>query len=1237
MRLRLFSLESGWRIRLVLALVVLSLLISVSAFAADPLASYDEQGAQLARQVLTRPNDPESLLDFYSLRDLEDRLSDPDLVGRTCKALAAKRLPLDLRMSVNGCLLDNNLIMADFDALAKATENLGVINRYMVIGPFDNEGGSGMNQAYGPESGFDPSASFEGKQGQVSWRLFPAGLNYFGALKFKRIMVPDSQSLAYAYARVHSKSNQKAVLWVALSGEAKIWLNGALVYAANGERRFRAWQDAVPVTLTRGVNELVVKNGVRDGDWLIRLALLGSDGKPLRGVSGMTASDQAENLAAFPQSAQVFNLGANEPPKPLSLTLETLMKRYEKNPSARLALAISKLSQKRANFPKETRIAEEWEDKALELAPQDAEVLLWCNTVYSDVNKRFGCLTAGHAQYPDDPRFAVKLAAFFKREQQDLKARKLLEPVLDHPAVVYAAQTQMMSLESDNGLSSAAYLRAQALARRFPSMLAAQWKLIRMQKSRNEPEKAVKTVQAILDKRPGHRVALTWMYDYHLERREVVEALAMLDRRLKREPYLLNLYMSKAWLLDGLGRMEEARTALETLLSFAPDNTDAIEELAQLEHRRGNDERALALYDRSLEIHPQNPSLKRYLQILKPSQERFEKPYILDIESAIADNPPPTEGQDMAEVLADIAVWKVFENGLSSEYHQQIARVLDDNGVKRFRSYTVSYTPQEQMVKILQARIVRPDGSVLENVYENDFAVGGSDRMYYNMRMVAVSFPDLEPGDVVEFQYRIDDIGRQNLFADYFGTMRLLQSTVPVKRWETVVLMPPTRTLYTNTPRYAAEPMIDELDGVRRHIWQASDLPKINQEPESPNLIEIADFLHISTFKDWQEMGDWYWGLIKDQFIAKDELKQKVAELIKGIDDPKERIRVIHEWVVTKTRYVALEFGIHSFKPYQVNQIYQRKFGDCKDKATLLVTMLKEAGIDAQIAIIRAGVGKVPQAYPPSLAMFNHAIAYLPDYDLYLDGTAEYAGMDMLPFQDRGGQVMLVSPEGTRFTTVPDGKPEDNQQIRVAQITLDAAGYAIATVTTTQTGTYSSMYRRYFQDVERRKEMLEKLLNSENPGAELLEFSFTGMEDINAPVVLTYRARMPKFVRVEGGGLAAYANLNRPDLVAQHASLSQRDYPVEIKRLTRTVWRTEMTLPAGMTVSHLPDSVERENDAAKFIMRTSQQGGRIVVEGELVYKTKTIGLDLYPAFREFCQDVTQAFREEIRLSNETIN
>ena len=142
-------------------------------------------------------------------------------------------------------------------------------------------------------------------------------------------------------------------------------------------------------------------------------------------------------------------------------------------------------------------------------------------------------------------------------------------------------------------------------------------------------------------------------------------------------------------------------------------------------------------------------------------------------------------------------------------------------------------------------------------------------------------------------------------------------------------------------------------------------------------------------------MGRYYWGLVRDQLTPNEELRRTVDTVLQGVDRKDEQavVRALYNFVVTNTRYVALEFGIHGYKPYRVDRVLARRFGDCKDKASLIHAMLKVAGVDSRLVLLRMrdlgahrrGAGEPRRLQP------RHRLRAA-SFDLYLDGTAEFHG-----------------------------------------------------------------------------------------------------------------------------------------------------------------------------------------------------------------------------------------------------
>src|SRR5262249_42873320 len=150
-------------------------------------------------------------------------------------------------------------------------------------------------------------------------------------------------------------------------------------------------------------------------------------------------------------------------------------------------------------------------------------------------------------------------------------------------------------------------------------------------------------------------------------------------------------------------------------------------------------------------------------------------------------------------------------------------------------------------------------------------------RVYYDQRERVIVFPNLEPGDVVELRYRVDDVAYRNQFADYFGDIHFFQSFSPAERADYILITPKGRHFYFNRPVLAGLRYQREIENdLVIHRWNAHGVPALRREEGMPGMTEVAPYLHVSTYQTWEEVGRWYWGLIRDQLHADEELKRIV-------------------------------------------------------------------------------------------------------------------------------------------------------------------------------------------------------------------------------------------------------------------------------------------------------------------------------------------------------------------------
>jgi hypothetical protein len=326
-----------------------------------------------------------------------------------------------------------------------------------------------------------------------------------------------------------------------------------------------------------------------------------------------------------------------------------------------------------------------------------------------------------------------------------------------------------------------------------------------------------------------------------------------------------------------------------------------------------------------------------------------------------------------------------------------------------------------------------------------------------------------------------------------------------------------------------------------------------------------------------------------DQVLAKVDRKDELAV-----------VRAIYNFVVTNTRYVALEFGIHGYKPYRVDRVLSRRFGDCKDKASLIHAMLKVAGVDSRLVLLRMRDLGALSGEPASLAAFNHAIAYVPKFDLYLDGTAEFHGARELPSSDRVANVLIVEPQGeSRFLTTPEASAEDN----VTQLTLDVQlqpdGSASLVGGSRASGQSAPQYRRAYQSAATRKSTLERAWAQTFPGLTVNEVKLSDPTRLDEQVAVDFQMQVPRYAESAPGTLRFLAFGSSRSYMQTFAQLPQRNYDLVMSSPWTQRFTLRHQLPAGYRVAQLPAPYTEQTPFGRVRLTQRIEDGKLVAEGEL--------------------------------------
>ncbi len=1119
------------------------------------------------------------------------------------------------------------------------TRSLGYVGTWTVVGPFENERGSGLKRSFGPEKEFIPSKRYRGKVREVGWRAVNGTDAAGGYIDLDALFRPDDQVLAHAAFALVLSRPETVALHFGSDEAVVVWVNGFEVLRRDVRRPFRPDQDRVGLRLAAGSHRVLVKVCNQDGPWGFSLRITRIDGGRLVG-----ARFSAENLDIA---------GAVSAPRPELLPVPWDSRLYwrklaEKgDPVAALKLAVLLLHQRPHDA--KSRQAHQWARKAAEGLKDFAYAHYLAARALSrryqhraemEENLRRESLERAVAL---DARFAeayLDLASYHKNETDNLtKAEALVGKALEineayAPARVYRAWLlERRGWPLEYRLALEALVKSET-GKAYPDALV---RLASIEKARGYLDRAEGLAARALALGRGSS-ARSLRVNALLGLGKAREAEALLRSALLGRPFSLSGRKRLARFLEAVGRLEEAADMVEEALRIAPEDTGLLLEVARLEGLQGRDNRMIAHMRRALDLDPKLSRVERHLQFLEAGKKSFYAGLEVDASAALkGDSGPPAEAVEMNAshyYLFRHRVVNVNPDGTRSEYGHFMTRILTEAGGRRFARFSVPYSSYDQQGRILEARVIRSDGRMEPGSIRNPAV-----RSYYGY--ARVTFQALNVGDTVEVVWRRDDI-RQSFFGDYFGMIHLFQASdlAAVGESRLDLILPAKRSFHfqvkNGRPDHEKE---KRPDGTVHHRYRMRGLKGLRLESRQPDPEEFAPLVAVTTYEDWNAFASWWWNLIREQVRADDAIRAKVKELTRDKKTRAEKIRALYEFVVTEINYTAWEFGVHGYKPYEASAIFARRFGDCKDKAILLCTMLAEIGVKAYPVIIHADTPRSQDDLTlPMVEHFNHCIAYLPgdkgDSGTFMDGTATFHPLGVLPDMDRGARVLVVEAGKAVLRDVPWGTPEANGARTEYDVFLKPGGGAEIRITLTPVGAAAVTLRdRFASQKGLRRKRLEDWFAPLFGKVALKDMHFSDLEDLAEPVKIQATLEVDSFLRAEDGRYFLKYAFRRHGLSGLVTARTRRfDLLLGPPRMEFT--RVRYRFPPGMKAEALPAATDYEGPHGTFSVRTTRTEDGVVVKRKVRLTATRVSRDAYPTFQKFVQalDGSEAHTLEVFLS-----
>jgi cellulose synthase operon protein C len=567
-----------------------------------------------------------------------------------------------------------------------------------------------------------------------------------------------------------------------------------------------------------------------------------------------------------------------------------------------------------------------------------------------------------------------------------------------------------------------------------------------------------------------------------------------------------------------------------------------------------------------------------------------------------------------------------------------IVRILNERGKENFSEAPIEYDSTDEKVQLEYARTIRPDGSVVDvgSRHIRDVSKYLNFPLYSNARVFIISFPEITEGATIEYKvtiYRSELINKKD-----FVIPLALQAQEPVLDSRFSLIMPADRplTVATINKQYnvfgaGLEPEVLETESTRTFRWQFKNIPQIIPEPEMPPAHEINPAILMSSFTSWNDIYDWWWKLAKDKIKADRAIKQKVGELTAGKANDEARLQAIHNFCAQKIRYVAVEYGQAGYEPHQAADIFRNKYGDCKDQAILLVTMLREAGFQAwPVLIPTRDAFNMNPGFPAM--MFNHCIAAVSwKGDLvFMDPTAETCSFGDLPAADQDRTVLVVKKDGYLAAQTPLFPARHNTIRQKAVLALDADEAVQGQRSISSMGVYDQAQRYWLlytvPDVV--KDRIASKIQEISIGASLDGYSIDHLSDLNEPLVLRYNFHGPELL-TDAGPLRIFPQMAALDLSV--VTKEERLYPLVYPVLDLKDTETEIALPPGYTIRYMPAPIIEENKWMKYSAAYRVQAKTLIFSQSVELRQREIPQAEYAAYKEFLEQLGKRVKQRVVL------
>jgi transglutaminase-like putative cysteine protease len=605
---------------------------------------------------------------------------------------------------------------------------------------------------------------------------------------------------------------------------------------------------------------------------------------------------------------------------------------------------------------------------------------------------------------------------------------------------------------------------------------------------------------------------------------------------------------------------------------------------------------------------------------------------------AIALIPDSLKKNASAVVREDMGIYEVKSPREATMKCRMVVTIFKES--HPYKVFPLGYNKNSK-IKNVRARYYDATGKLVRKVEKDeikDVAGSGGGTLYTDSRM---KYVENEYG-VLPYTFEIEYEEQYSNIQSY-PPWSFQQYGVSVQRSDFMVIMPKDLGLNHRLVNADFKPIIEEKGNTRSFHWLMTDLLAVAREPFMPSRRDLLPYLELSperfgiddsegSMKDWASFGKFMADLNRNRDQVSPEMAAKVKEMTANCQTNLEKIDTLYHYMQQTMRYVSVQLGIGGWQTFDAKYVEKNKYGDCKALSNFMKSMLKAAGIEAQLVVVSAGEDDFFDPDPTfCLPRFNHMILHIPSENMWLECTSDGNPTGYLGTFTQGRGVLVLTENSGKIIKTPSLDATTNGQTSKATIQLAADGSATLKSASVLRGSFQDDMRMILRGSSK-EEFKKRFQESHKLPTFKIDALETSIERNKPEVNINYTFSFEKYGSKAGTRLFVPVNLDNA-FDDTPAPTEKRIHPIEAggSGYTETV-ETILNLPEGYDVETIPTPKTDLNSIYGSYASTIEKSEKSVIfRRTMTIKPVNQPAEKFNEFRDFYKKMQQADAAKVIL------